>query len=245
MKKLLLLAALASFGFALQSHAQDVDWDTSQNMVGDTDVSNVGAPVDAVTTYGSPITLNGVTFNSVSGANTSGGVSSDGIISIANSGNGSPGAYGFAYNNPSAGNPTTLSTDYNDLTSVIAFGYYGNGTVTISDLTPGDTYQVQAWSYYSVGAGNNPAADTTYTGDNSVVLSATTGQFAIGTFTPATSTETFGYNFGANGGSYDVINAVSVREVSASVPEPATFGMLAGGLGLLLAGQRIRRRIRS
>lgn len=223
MKKIVVLTAVATavFGFALQSQAQNIVWDAAQNMVGNTDVLTNGTYFDAVTFHGTAVTVNGVVFSPL------GSGLSDGTISITTP-NGGAGAYGTAFTTESPS-----STNYSHLTDTIGFGYYVDGTVTISGLTTGDEYQVQAWSYYAPGS-----ADTTYTGNNTVVLSATTGQFAVGTFMASGPTETFNYNYGANGGLYDVINAVSVQEL---VPEPATYGMLLGGIGMLLAGQRIRR----
>jgi hypothetical protein len=120
-----------------------------------------------------------------------------------------------------------LSTAYQNLLSTIGFGYFVNGTVTVSGLTSGDNYQVQVWSSYPY---SSPNAHTTFTGpsgSNTVTLLPENNQFALGTFTASGSTESFNYDYGNR---YGLVNAVSVREL-ASAPEPSTVGLL--GLGLL------------
>jgi hypothetical protein len=243
MKKSLLLPAIATavFGFALQSQAQNITWGAAQNMVGDADV-NVpanGILYDAVsftslynTSGNGPaptsLTVNGVTFNSFSSVTgtESGTLHDDGLIQITNGdGEGDYSSPNFSTRSPS-------SLNYSELVSSGAFGE-SSGTVTLEALTVGDTYQVESWSFYS---GDSATATTTYSGATPVSLLNQTGQYAIGTFTATSPAET--YTFSKSGG-HNFMNAVDVFQ---TVPEPATFGMLAGGLGLLLTGQRIRRR---
>jgi hypothetical protein len=113
------------------------------------------------------------------------------------------------------------------------------GTVTMSGLTPGASYQVQVWA----SAGYRP---TSYTSENTQELNFVpngTGQFVIGTFTaPAaaigqtTSSEYFTYyNTYPIDVSAGEINAISLRET----PEPSTYAMVFTGL---IAGALCLRR---
>lgn len=228
MKKIVLLTAVATaaFGFAIQSQAQNIVWGAAQTMTGDTDVLNTGTFFDAVTFYSSPVTVNGVTFNNFTGAGDVNGNHTDGIIDITN-GDGT-GAFGAAFSKTS---PSSLA--YSNLVNTGAFGE-STGKVTISGLTIGDTYDVESWSYYT---GDPKTATTTYSGATPVALLTGTGQFAIGTFTATSTSES--YTYSATGGNHNFINAVSVFD---TVPEPGTYAMLVGGLGMLLAGQGLRRR---
>jgi hypothetical protein len=100
---------------------------------------------------------------------------------------------------------------------VFQFGGSGSGTVTISGLTVGASYQVQVFNY---APGTGDQGLTTLSGSPSVTLSIlngdggtnTYGEFATGTFTANASTETFDWN-GA-GSSYTVLGTISVRQLS-------------------------------
>lgn len=222
-------AALGLFALAGPLRAQNIDWGAAENMTGDSDIETNGVYFDAITIYPTSLTDNGVLFHA---ATTAFPISSGTDISITSSDGSSPGAY--------SSHPFNLgSITYGELTETGCFGE-STDTVTISNLTAGDTYQVQSWSYYN---GDPNAVDTTYSGSTPVGLNNSIGQFAIGTFTaPLSGVED--YTFSTTN-SHNFVNAVSVFDTTASVPEPATYGMLVGGFGMLLAGQRIRRRIRS
>lgn len=120
----------------------------------------------------------------------------------ANSPGNSPGAYGPPFSAPPS------SSTYSAAISTIAFGYYADGTVNLSGLTTGHTYQIQVWSYYSGSPGD---CDTTLTGANTVTLVPDAGEFAAGAFTAASSSLTFNYNYGTQ---YGLINAIEVRDTS-------------------------------
>ncbi len=108
---------------------------------------------------------------------------------------------------------------------VFQYGGSGNGTVTISGLTVGDTYQVQDFNY---APGTGDMGLTTMSGSPAVTLSIkngagganTYGEFATGTFTAAASTETFDWN-GA-GSSYTVLGSISVRQLPPAAPTGLT-----------------------
>jgi len=112
-----------------------IKWGAAQNMVGDSDIANTGVYFDAVTCFGSALTVNGVAFNSLG---SGGNPRFDGKISV---------TFGDAvadYSAPfSTGAPS--SANYSNLVNTGAYGELSN-TVTLSNLTVGDTYQIQSWS---------------------------------------------------------------------------------------------------
>ena len=228
MKKLLgisaaLLGLLALTGSA---HAQTISWASAQNMVGDTDVVANGTYFDAISFYSSALTVNGVTFNPISG----GSPATDGKISV---------DYGDdigAFGTPFTTTPPS-SVAYSNLTDTGAFGAGGFNTVTISGLTINDIYQVQSWSYYT---GDSPTATTIYSGTTPVSLLNATGQFAIGTFTATSSSETYEY---ATSSGHNFVNAISVRDITSdsSVPEPSSTLLLGVGFGVLVIFIRRKR----
>jgi hypothetical protein len=181
-------------------------------MVGDTDVAANGNSFDAASLYSAADTVNGVTFNSIASTLT------DGKITFAPN-NSTTGASTFPTASPS-------STNYSHLVSTIAFGYQASSSVVFSNLTLNDTYQVQVFSWYTSPF---PNAITTLSGSNTVNLDPSVGQFAIGTFTATAASEKFTLSAQGNG-HYDIWDAVSVRDVTAT-PEPSTYVLL--GLGFL------------
>src|SRR5258707_4638321 len=99
-------------------------------------------------------------------------------------------------------------------------GGSGTGTVTITGLTPGQSYAVQVVNY----ANDNDPGLTTLTGSNSVTLNnlpgsggaSTFGEFTTGTFTPSSSTETFTWS-GA-GSAFTVLGAIYVCVLPNNLP---------------------------
>jgi hypothetical protein len=103
-------------------------------------------------------------------------------------------------------------------------------------LTIGNTYQVEVWSA-DITQG---AFITDLSGSNSVSLNPNIGQYAVGTFT-ATAT-TLQFNAQGDGTStISMLNAISVRDITAAVPEPSTYALLFAGL-LALGFVQSRRR---
>lgn len=231
MKKLLtlIIAMVGIVVISVSAEAQTIIWGAAQNMVGDSDVLNTGVYLDAATFYTSAVTVNGVTFNPTSAGLTG----TDGIdISISSGGSG-------AY--PSFTTVSPSSVDYSHAVSSIGYIWFSDGTnlsggtVTISNLTVGQTYRVQAWVRDSA----DPAAavTTSFTGTTPVTLSdPSDGQYAIGTFTASSNSERFGYSI--TGGGYAIINAVSVF---ATTPEPSSVALVSVA-AMVLAFQFGRKR---
>ena len=202
--------AVSALGVALQASAQDIIWGSATGITGDANLAagvyydgflpNTGTPA--------PLTADNLTFNVdaiVSSTSTSDGT----ITATETSG---------ALNNYNSSSFPSASPSSSAFAAVMnAGGIYqdggtGAGTVTITGLTPGQSYEVQVFNYASDG----DAGLTTFTSSNSVTLSNlagsgganTYGEFATGTFTPSGSTETF--TWAGAGSSYTVLGAIYV-----------------------------------
>jgi hypothetical protein len=213
------ITTLLVIGIVPKASSQDISWGQATGITGDANLSVVGNYFDAFlpnTVSPSPLTVDGVTFNVdqiVSSTDTG-----DGIITCS--------VTSGALNDYTSSSFPSASPSSPDFAAVMnAGGIYqdggaGAGTVTISGLTPGQNYSVQVFNY----ANDNDAGATTLSGLTSVTLTnlpnasgpGTYGQFATGTFTASSSTETFNWN-GA-GSAYTVLGAISVRNIPADVP---------------------------
>ena len=171
---------------------------------------------------GTPITVDGVAFNVAASQGGDGNTYGDSVISFDG---GSDTLYN--YNNgsafPASGPASTNFAALINEGGAFQFGGSGSGTVTISNLTVGDTYQVQIFNY---APGTGDPGLTTVSGSPAVTLSIATGsggpstygEFATGTFTANATTETFDWN-GA-GSTYTVLGAISVFQLPPSSPPP-------------------------
>lgn len=224
-------------------------WDSPQTVSGDSNVSTTGSLVYAFTFGGtaapSSATVNGVTFSPFTlpgGIVTSATV---GSVTISES----PGTLFGSNSFGTASAPFSgLSSSYQ---SLLGSGVYAdtaaNITVTLGGLTPGQQYQLQWWTNNSSNILSNYGetfTNTTATAINSVTLDANTtdlvggvGQYAIGTFTAAGSTQAFLLSE-TSGGFNPLINALQVR----AVPEPALslLGIVAATGGWLAWRRRSR-----
>ncbi len=170
-----------------------------------TDVLVNGTFVDAVTTYGSDVTLNGVTFQHYSSHTGSG------PYSLAFGTSGISMTYP-ASNLTFESNPAT--TDYEKLLHNSMYADHGSGTITLSNLTPGTQYQVQVWAPDWNGFVSNVFdGQVTVLGRN--YSQSLQSQYAVGTFTANSSTQVIPFTAGATGGYYSYAPAaVSLRALS-------------------------------
>ncbi len=222
------------------SHAQAViTWGTPTFISGDADVAAVDTRIWAYnfgTAAVSPI-VNGVTFTGYA-SNTG---NSDFTLTTV-------GSTIYHFEN-SFGNPqafyTSLSSGYQDLLRSATFwsGQLSHTqTMTLHNLAPGQTYQIQFWVNDSRASYHNTEsvsfADTF--GNEALVRysnnGATLGQYVIGTFTAADETQTIDL------GPYSPqINAATLG--LAAIPEPATTALLLGAAAMIGAVLiRARRR---
>ena len=197
--------------------AQNIGWGPATGITGDANLAsgvyydaflpNTGAP--------SPLSVDGITFNVdeiVSSSSTS-----DGIITVT-AASGSLSDYGASF--PSIPSASAAFAAVMDAGGIYQTGGANTGTISISGLTTGQTYQVQIFNFVSDG---DPGL-TTFSGTSTVTLgnlpaaggANTYGEFATGTFTATNSTETFDWT-GA-GSAYTVVGAIYVSEVPSDQP---------------------------
>lgn len=198
-----IILALETFTAA----AQNINWGSAQLITGDTNLLTNGTYFDALIPNHGPLTADGVTFNQDTHATSTGG--GDLLISyVVTSGNNNS----YGYNTLFTGG----SSDFNAIMNAggtYQFGGAGAGTVTINGLTSAHIYQVQVFNY----AGDGDTGLTTFSGVTPVTLSTmvggvvTQGQFAMGTFTAISLSETF--NWAGAGSAYTVLGAISVRDL--------------------------------
>jgi hypothetical protein len=238
-RSLFSLAAIAFTAILIATPAKaQIVWGSVSNITGDSNVATNGTYFDAAlldtnTALGASgtvgvsdfVAINGVEFNTIGGQNT--GNDAAGDISIVSGRNPFTGA-----NSPSG------DAAYNTLVNHAEYTQNGTQTLTLHNLTIGDTYQVQVWSA-AIGQG---AFITDLAGTNSPSLNAKTGQFVVGTFTAtATSFVVTSVNDSTSVNGVDMLNAISVfNEGVASVPEPSSYVLLLSGV-LALAFFQFRR----
>ncbi|HWY32767.1 MAG TPA: discoidin domain-containing protein, partial [Candidatus Acidoferrum sp.] len=184
------------------SHAQNIAWVGPTVISGDANLVTNGTYYDAIIPLApASLTADGVTFNAPTGTDT------DGKISYTVT-SGSDQRYDN--NSLFTGGSSAFNAIMN-AGGTYETGGAGAGTVTISGLTPGDSYSIQVFNY----AGDGDAGLTTLSGSSPVTLTTTGsgasgGSFATGTFTATGATETF--NWKGAGSSYTVLGAISVRK---------------------------------
>jgi len=139
-------------------------------------------------------------------------------------------------------NGNTGNADFN--TVLNGFNYdsaAGTKQITLSNLIVGKQYSVQLFGLDDRG-GNESSRTLSFSdfsGNSSGAITSGANQYVLGTFTAASSFETFTESV-PNGGNF---NAIVVRDLSASAaPEPSQFACLAftalGMAGLLLKARK-------
>jgi hypothetical protein len=200
------------------ARAQNIAWGPATGITGDANLA-AGVYYDAFLPNmlaPSPLTADGITFNVdtiVSSTSTS-----DGIIT-AMAVSGSLNNYNSS-SFPSAAPSSPAFAAIMNAGGIYQDGGAGSGTVTIANLTPGLNYAVQVFNY----ANDNDPGLTTLSGTNAVTLSNlagagganTYGEFATGTFTATSSTETF--NWTGSGSAYTVLGAIYVYQMPNDLP---------------------------
>lgn len=215
------------------SSAASIDWGLGPITIsGDSDVSTDGSLLAAYNfgagTTGTTV-INGVTFDNVLPTNFTNSAPSvtvgtgAGSLTIASSTLLSANVFGTG-STPYA----SLSAPYRALLESSVWNDSGGNrdiTFTINDLTPGQQYQIQIWVNDARSYG--VTRTTTFTAGNSVVIDQNTGsgdggvgQFAIGTFTADSTTQTF---VGSSGASTNLSGYLI-----AAVPEPRATGATMG-----------------
>lgn len=246
---LLLAVFCLTMSSAAKAALPPIVWGSPQTVSGDSDVSVIGSLVYAFTFGGTAApaaaTVNGVTFSPFTipgGIVTSATV---GSVTISES----PGTLFGSNSFGTASTPFSgLSSNYQ---SLLGSGAYAdtaaNITVSLGGLTSGQQYQVQWWTNNSSNILSNfgeSFSNTTATAVNAVTLDANTtntvggvGQYAIGTFTAAGTTQPFILSE-TGGGFNPLINALQVR----AVPEPSVtlLGLATAAVGGLAWRRRSR-----
>jgi hypothetical protein len=240
--KRILLTTLTTGMLAFVAHAQDptITWGSPTTISGASDVSTAGV---AVGTWGpgddwggsnrsDNYPVNGVTFAAYGSGPFASWISTSGTDDR------------YEY----YGNPNTSDPNYNyDLQTAI-YSYGEPMSLTWGGMTPGDTYQLEFWVNDGLNSVTAERSETLTGGVNtSAALDFGTGpngtgpgQFIIGTFVADTTgdeTLTITPNGGPDISASAQINLFELRDITA-VPEPASFGALAGGLCVMAIGFR-------
>lgn len=220
------LAAIALTAMLISTPAKgQIVWGSAATIASDSDVATNGTYFDAAllqdgANSGAPLTVNGVVFNIIPHGNVASDPSGD--ISLNSS------------RNPFSGGDSPSGTSaYNTLVSEPEYGQNNSQTLTLNNLTIGDTYQVEVWS----AAIGSSAFVTDLSGTNSPSLNAKTGQFVIGTFTATASTFSFtASNDATSVNGVNMLNAISVfnEGEQETVPEPSTYALLLGSVAALV-----------
>ena len=239
---------LALVAGASEVEAGLITWGTARTISGDGDVVTTGSVLyaynfgeDAV----AATTVNGVTFApfAIPSTNPPPKTVTVGNVTLTES----PDDL-YAYGSFGSGSTpySTLSASYQKLLDQAAYAAGPETiTVTLGGLQVGEQYLVQWWasdSYPLWGALVTASSANSVTLDsNTTDLAGGFGQYAIGTFTAASTSEAFTLVGSAGSGSFwaPMINGLQVRAVPTPIPEidPAGFGSVAalitGTLGLI------------
>ncbi len=250
-----LLLAITAFGSAGAIHAADIiTWNTPVLISGDTDVDTTGSLLYAYNLGSSGVTsttVNGVGFSAWAfPANGTSTTSTTPTIANANFTE-TPGRL-FSSNGLGTvtGAFSSLTTEYKALLGTAGYAdQFTTMTLTLNNLTPGQSYLFQWWinnSSLALSAGSDRNMRlTTSTAGNAVGLASNVagttgalGQYVSGTFTASSSSTTIAYT-GTDGSNVPLINAFQLRVV----PEPSTWAL--GGIATMVLFSAARRRNRA
>ncbi len=231
--------ALSLLVLAGGAHAATISWSTAMGISGASDVSTTGTLVTALSLGGAAaasVTVNGVTFTGLDANGTS---VTDGDVELQGEGT-LPTMQGEDNLEYAAAPFDNLSTSYQGLLSHADTEVGSNSIeLTISGLTTGDSYLFEWWSsdsdfFNNVGTIATAGNAVTLHSNTSSPLQGGVGQYATGTFTANSSTESISFDVGPS----TIVNAFQLRETTAA-PEPSSGAMLLLG-GLAWAGWRRR-----
>jgi hypothetical protein len=204
------LLLLAFFLWPKLARAQ-VTWSAPATVVGDTDILTVGNVLYAYDWGNNTVTVNGVNF----AASSSGSGASPNVAFTVSTGgiNNNTTAFGSTSATPF----TSLSAAYQGILKGGDYANSGNATITVTlnSLTVGDEYAVQLW--VNDDRSGEATRTETVTGSNSVLLAYNAiqsaggvGQYIIGVFTAATTSQTFTLL----GAASTQLNALQVRDIT-------------------------------
>jgi hypothetical protein len=215
-------------------HAQLITWGSVGSITNPSNISTNGTFIDAVTLHGlqNPPTPD---YTST----TIGDSTFTNLNSLFSATGGSPSqsaTYGaITVTDDNTANHQIAPTSDTDYQKALGYAGYTSagepGTISFSDLTKNQSYQVEVWSYYS-----DNRFDPVLSGTTPIELDCSVGQYVVGTFTASSSTFTFDYGLATHSDSAGaLVNAVALREV----PEPSTWLMM--GVSAALVAWRLRR----
>lgn len=234
-KHILPLCLLAAFSLTPSLHAASIAFSTPQTAAGDSDVLTTGSLVYAYTQFmqlANPtqtFTVNGVTFAPGNSATSLGA----GNITLT----------GFT---TTVINLQGINAPYANLSTAYKFLFRGGSTapgntvctVTLNNLTLGQTYMVQLWVGDAINGANRNELVRNIDDSGAVTLDfnstdtalAGVGQYTIGTFTA----DAISQSFEMVGANQTLLDSIQLR----AVPEPSVA--LLGGLGTLALLRRRR-----
>jgi acetyl esterase/lipase len=225
------------------ARAQPVSWKPAMEIQGDTDISNLGTPIDAIQAYAgkndqgtdkaaTDLTVDDTTFHAIQAIQNSNAIYGDGTISITTGAKAQfyPGYVRAVADDKSQLNalPTStgVSSNYSMVVSNgISYSGLAIGTLTFSNLQPGHLYQMQIWGLAQNGRRNLvnfiDSLQNIGTIDTGALLPKTGplvpghpyGQSIIGVFLAKNSTAAIDWG-GGDGNTQPGVSAIALRDVT-------------------------------